>query len=79
MKWLMWLACYAAMAGVVAYGVWGLQYTRKVNPIGDPGAPVNFTVNADDTLESISERLQPALRAMPARSSTTWSTTVAWS
>ncbi len=60
MKWLMWLACYAAMAGVVAYGVWGLQYTRKVNPIGDPGAPVNFTVNADDTLESISERLLEA-------------------
>ena len=57
LKWLTWLALYAGMAGIVAWGLWGLSYTRKVNPPGDPGAPVNFTVNAGDTLQSISLRL----------------------
>ena len=36
----------------------GLWYTEQVNPKGDPGDPVTFTVNADDTLETISERLE---------------------
>ena len=58
LKWLTWLALYAGMAGIVAWGLWGLSYTRKVNPPGDPGAPVNFTVNAGDTLQSISLRLE---------------------
>ena len=56
-KWIMWLLIYVGMAGVVAGGVAGLWYTQQVNPKGDPGAPITFTVNADDTIETVSERL----------------------
>lgn len=57
-KWIAWLLLYLGMAGVVVVGVVGLWYTEQVNPEGDPGVPVNFTVDADDDLESISERLE---------------------
>lgn len=56
-KWLMWLLCLVGMAGIVAVGVGGLWYSQQVNPKGDPGAPVTFTVTADDTLETVSVRL----------------------
>ena len=56
-KWFVWLLCYVGLAGVVAVGVAGLWYTQQVNPKGDPGAPITFTVNADDTIETVSERL----------------------
>lgn len=56
-KWFVWLLCYVGLAGVVAVGVAGLWYTQQVNPKGDPGAPITFTVNADDTLQTVSERL----------------------
>ena len=58
LKWVAWVLCYVGMAGIVAAGVAGLWYSQQVNPKGDPGAPVTFTVNADDTLETVSERLQ---------------------
>ena len=57
-KWMTWLLLYLGMAGVVVAGVVGLWYTEQVNPEGDPGVPINFTVDADDDLESISERLE---------------------
>lgn len=57
-KWLMALVGFVVLAAVVAVGVGGLWYTQQVNPKGDPGDPVTFTVNADDTLVTISERLQ---------------------
>ena len=56
-KWVMWLLCYVGLAGIVAVGVAGLWYSQQVNPKGDPGAPITFTVSADDTLETVSERL----------------------
>ena len=56
-KWLMWLLCYLGMAGIVVVGVGGLWYSQQVNPKGDPGAPITFTVSADDTLKTVSERL----------------------
>jgi UPF0755 protein len=56
-KWAVWLLCYLAMAGVVAVGVAGLWYSEQVNPKGDPGAPITFTVNADDTVQTVSEPL----------------------
>ncbi len=58
LKWLTLVLCLAAMAGVVAVGVGGLWYTRQINPVGDPGDPLTFTVNADDTLQTVSERLE---------------------
>ncbi|MDO8364342.1 MAG: endolytic transglycosylase MltG [Actinomycetota bacterium] len=57
-KWLAWAVIFAMMIAIVGAGVWGLRYLEQVNPAGDPGAPVTFTVNADDTLQSISERLE---------------------
>lgn len=57
-KWFVWLLFYVSMAGIVAGGVAGLWYTQQLNPKGDPGEPVNFTVNADDTLATIAQRLQ---------------------
>ncbi len=56
-KWVMWLLCYLGLAGIVAVGVAGLWYSQQVNPKGNPGAPITFTVSADDTLETVSERL----------------------
>ena len=56
-KWFVWLLMYAGMAGIVVAGGVGLWYSEKVNPKGDPGAPVNFTVNDDDTIETVSQRL----------------------
>lgn len=57
-KWFVWLLFFVGMAGIVAVGVAGLWYSQQVNPKGDPGAPVTFTVDADDTLQTVSERLE---------------------
>lgn len=57
-KWLMWLLLFVGMAGIVAVGVGGLWYTEQVNPKGDPGVPLTFTVDATDTIETVSERLE---------------------
>lgn len=57
-RWLVWLAMFVTLALIVVAGCVGLWYTRQVNPPGDPGDPVSFTVNADDTVETISERLE---------------------
>ena len=61
-RWPFKVIAYAALLlGVVAIlvaGTVGWWYIRKINPEGDPGAPVNFTVEADDTLLTISERLE---------------------
>jgi UPF0755 protein len=43
----------ALIAGAVA-----MWYIGQINPEGDPGPAVNFTVNDDDDLMSISERLE---------------------
>jgi len=56
-KWFVWLLLYVGMAGLVAVGVAGLWYTERVNPKGDPGGPITFNVDADDTLETVTERL----------------------
>lgn len=47
-----------AMTAVVAAGVVGYWYTGQVNPAGDPGDPITFTVNDTDTLQTVSERLE---------------------
>ena len=45
------------VALLVAGGV-ALWYVRQINPSGEPGAAVTFTVSADDTLQTVSERLE---------------------
>jgi UPF0755 protein len=39
-------------------GVVGFWVIRQLNPPGDPGRPVNFTVNPNETLDTLSERLE---------------------
>ena len=46
-----------AVLGMGVIGWWGV---RQLNPAGEPGAPVNFTVNVGDTLDSVTERLAEA-------------------
>ncbi len=57
-KWVVWVAMFVVFALVVVVGCVGLWYTQQVNPHGDPGDPITFTVNADDTVETISDRLE---------------------
>lgn len=47
-----------AIAGVLVAGGVGLWYIGKVNPQGDAGAARSFTVEANDTLETVSARLK---------------------
>lgn len=56
-KWIVWVMAYLALAGLVVGGLFGLWYTQQVNPKGDPGEAITFTVNADDNVVSISKRL----------------------
>jgi len=57
-KWVVYtLLCLGTVAVLVA-GVVGWWYIHQVNPAGDPGDPVAFTVGEADTLQSISERLE---------------------
>ena len=57
-KWVAYIAMVLVTALIIAAGIAGWWYVRQVNPAGEPGAPISFTVNADDTLESISDRLE---------------------
>ncbi len=43
---------------IIAAGVVGLWYVRRVDPPGDAGAAVNFTVNKGDTLDKVAARLK---------------------
>jgi len=56
-RWVVWALAYLGLAGLVAGGVVGLWYTEKVNPAGDPGEPMTFTIAADDTVHSVAVRL----------------------
>ena len=58
LKWLVFTFGALAIVGILAGGAVGWWYIRQVNPSGDPKQTVNFTVNATDTLESVSVRLQ---------------------
>lgn len=59
-KWFVWVLTYLGMAGIVAGGLTGLWYSEQVNPQGEPGDPISFTVNDDDTVETIGARLEEA-------------------
>lgn len=52
------LALALGIVAVLVAGSVGWWYIHKINPEGDPGEAVNFTVTDTDTLETISERLE---------------------
>ena len=43
---------------ILAVGVVGFWLVRQLDPPGTPGKPVNFTVNAGETIETLSARLE---------------------
>jgi UPF0755 protein len=47
-----------AIAALLVVGAVGLWYLGKINPPGEAGAAHSFTVDANDTLQTVSERLQ---------------------
>lgn len=59
-KWLAYTAMCLALVGLLVAGAVGLWYVRHVNPEGDPGAPINFTVTEGETLGDIAVRLEDA-------------------
>jgi UPF0755 protein len=58
LTWVLYAVSMLVLAALITVGCVGLWYTRQVNPPGDPGDPVTFTVNARDTLETVSVRLE---------------------
>jgi UPF0755 protein len=57
-KWTVWVACAVVIALVLVAGYVGWWYLGKVQPEGEAGPPVAFTVTRTDTLLSLSERLE---------------------
>ncbi|MCU1392478.1 MAG: hypothetical protein JWM34_906 [Ilumatobacteraceae bacterium] len=58
LKWLVFTVGSLAVVGLLSAGAVGWWYIRQVNPSGEAEQSVNFTVNATDTLDSVSTRLQ---------------------
>lgn len=54
----MWTLGALAIVAILIAGSTGWWYMNQINPKGDPGPAVNFTVNPGETIESLSVRLQ---------------------
>lgn len=62
-EWSRWKRPLVIIAGVLValilvVGVAGWWFLSQLNPSGDPGDPINFTVVDGDTLSSVSDRLE---------------------
>jgi UPF0755 protein len=57
-KVVVWLVTMALVAAVLTFGGVAWWYLQRINPPGDPLPPVTFTIGADETVESLSERLE---------------------
>jgi UPF0755 protein len=57
-KWVAYIVLAIVIALTLAAGVAGWWYIRQINPAGEAGEAVSFTVNEEDTLRTISERLE---------------------
>jgi UPF0755 protein len=58
LRWILFALVVALLAAVLTGGAIGMWMVRQVNPPGERGAEVTFTVNAGDDLESVTERLK---------------------
>lgn len=57
-KWIVYASMVVGVAAILVAGAVGWWYLGKINPEGGPGDVQNFTVAAEDDLESLSERLE---------------------
>lgn len=57
-KWVSYIVLALAIVLILVAGGVGWWYIRQVNPAGEAGEAVSFTVNDEDTLRTISERLE---------------------
>ena len=56
-KWMVWTSMAVAIVAILVAGGVGWWYLGKINPEGAPGDVQSFTVNEEDDLESIAQRL----------------------
>lgn len=56
--WIVRLAIVAVVVSVVSYGAYQFWYLRQVNPPGEDAVATVFTISENDTLETISKRLE---------------------
>ena len=57
LKWMVYATIAVTMAVIIAAGGVGWWYLEKLNPAGDPGDRISFTVAEGETLDSLAERL----------------------
>ena len=57
-KWLAYTTMVLLIALILIAGIVGMWYVGKLNPEGEPGEPVSFNVEAGETVESLSLRLE---------------------
>ena len=56
-KWIVWASMAVAVVAILIAGAVGWWYLGKINPEGAAGDVQSFTVNDDDNLESVAQRL----------------------
>jgi UPF0755 protein len=56
-KWVVWASMAVAVVAILIAGAVGWWYLGKINPEGAAGDVQSFTVNDDDDLESVAQRL----------------------
>jgi len=56
-KWVVWLSMVVVVIAILVAGAVGWWYLGKINPAGEAGDVQSFTVNEDDDLDTVSERL----------------------
>ena len=57
LRWFAYTVGVLALVAQLVVGAVGFWYVREVNPEGEPSEPITFTVEPDDDLRSITERL----------------------
>lgn len=58
LRWAVYSVGILVTLAIIVSGIVGLWYVRHVDPPGEPGAAVTFTVNKDDTLDKVAARLK---------------------
>lgn len=58
LKWIAYTALVLSMVVILIAGVVGWWYIGQLNPEGSPSAPISFTVQPGETVDSLSDRLE---------------------